>query len=391
MELLTVIAIIAILAALLLPVLGRAKLRAKRIWCVNNLEQIGPGFHTFANDHNGRFPMAVSTNDGGSLEYVQDDRGTNAISHSGFRHFQTLAGELSTPRILICPVDTRQPAASFARLQNENVSYFVGVDADSSKPTSVLAGDRNLAAASMETRTFCRSTPGAGCIGRRNCTSSRAMFCSPTATWRNGMILLWLPPQTTRPPRPICVCRPSHRSRICRPARIRTHHPRAVRAAISRLPPPESVATRFPTAARSRVPMPNRSWRRCRLQLVNPIVRRALPLAATGLSPKTKRRRPGRRDHPQPRNHRSPPASASGGGVASPDDTDWMMSPFNRQLARLLQRLIISSYLLLLLLLLLFVAYKLWQRWQKWKEQKQLAELKRMAQTAVLDSDESIR
>lgn len=68
-----------------------------------------------------------------------------------------------------------------------------------------------------------------------------------------------------------------------------------------------------------------------------------------------------------------------------------MMSPFNRQLARLLQRLIISSYLLLLLLLLLFVAYKLWQRWQKWKEQKQLAELKRMAQTAVLDSDESIR
>lgn len=150
-ELLTVIAIIAILAALLLPVLGRAKLRAKRIWCVNNLEQIGLGFHTFANDHNGRFPMAVSTNDGGSLEYVQDDRGTNAISHSGFRHFQTLAGELSTPRILICPVDTRQPAASFARLQNENVSYFVGVDADSSKPTSVLAGDRNLAAASMET------------------------------------------------------------------------------------------------------------------------------------------------------------------------------------------------------------------------------------------------
>jgi amino acid permease len=68
-----------------------------------------------------------------------------------------------------------------------------------------------------------------------------------------------------------------------------------------------------------------------------------------------------------------------------------MMSPFNRQLARFLQRLIISSYLLLLLLLLLLLAYKLWRRWQKWKEEKQMAKLKRMAQEALLDSDEPMR
>jgi prepilin-type processing-associated H-X9-DG protein len=45
-----VIAIIGILAALLLPALGRAKQRAKRIECVNNLRQLGQALHLYAQD-----------------------------------------------------------------------------------------------------------------------------------------------------------------------------------------------------------------------------------------------------------------------------------------------------------------------------------------------------
>ena len=70
-ELLCVMAIIALLAALLLPALGQAKARARRIQCIDHLHQVGVGFVSFANEHNGQFPMAVPASAGGSLELAQ--------------------------------------------------------------------------------------------------------------------------------------------------------------------------------------------------------------------------------------------------------------------------------------------------------------------------------
>ena len=52
-ELLVVIAIIGILAALLLPALGKAKLRGQGIACLNNLRQLNLGCQMYANDNNG--------------------------------------------------------------------------------------------------------------------------------------------------------------------------------------------------------------------------------------------------------------------------------------------------------------------------------------------------
>src|SRR5436190_11010594 len=51
-ELLVVIAIIAILAALLLPALGRAKDKAKRIACLNDGKQMAIGTQMYADDDN---------------------------------------------------------------------------------------------------------------------------------------------------------------------------------------------------------------------------------------------------------------------------------------------------------------------------------------------------
>jgi prepilin-type N-terminal cleavage/methylation domain-containing protein len=144
LELLCVIAIIAILASLLLPALSQGKAQAKRVHCLNNLREAGLAFHMFAHDHGGAFPMAVSVRLGGSQDFIQRADSLGGAIHFSFRHFQPLSNELVTARLLVCQADSRFPAPSFQTLQNSNLSYFVGLNDNYLRPMSVLAGDRNV-------------------------------------------------------------------------------------------------------------------------------------------------------------------------------------------------------------------------------------------------------
>lgn len=140
-----VIAIIGLLAAWLLPALQQGEVRAQRIVCANNLREIGLSHHLFANDHGGRFPAQISTNDGGALEWVSAGEAISSRFYFSYKLFLPLSGSLGTPQPLACPSDLeRWASTNFNRFNNWNLSYALGVEADPLNSGSILAADRNF-------------------------------------------------------------------------------------------------------------------------------------------------------------------------------------------------------------------------------------------------------
>lgn len=81
-ELLTVIAIIGILAAILIPVVGKARDSAARATDVSHLRQIGLGIHLYADDNEGRLPgpyyapilhSTIGSSSSAGTKYFTDD------------------------------------------------------------------------------------------------------------------------------------------------------------------------------------------------------------------------------------------------------------------------------------------------------------------------------
>jgi len=149
LDLLLIVAATAGIILVILPQIARNHRRSSRIGCVNNLKQTGLAFRIWSGDNNDQFPMQVSVTNGGAMELAQ--RG------SAYAVFLVMSNELNTPKILMCPNETNpkrvaanvfgpnpspgRPNGSIPFSPTNNLSYFVGLNADSSKPDTIISGD----------------------------------------------------------------------------------------------------------------------------------------------------------------------------------------------------------------------------------------------------------
>ena len=108
------IPVIAVLAGLMLPALAKAKDKAQRINCVNNIKAIGLAARMWSNDHNGRFPP----------------------------DFNSMSNELSSPKILVCPGDSSKTRAmNWSEFGPGNITYEYlepGYDEKSAQPQTIV-------------------------------------------------------------------------------------------------------------------------------------------------------------------------------------------------------------------------------------------------------------
>jgi hypothetical protein len=138
LEVVVVLAIVAVLLALLLPALQHPYRHLPAQRCQNNLMHVGLATRMWAGDNDDKLPWEISTNKGGTKEWLE-------AGHV-YRHYQALSNELGSPKVLVCHMDTNKIAATnFHDLGKENVSYFVGTSARlRSLPNSIMGGDPHL-------------------------------------------------------------------------------------------------------------------------------------------------------------------------------------------------------------------------------------------------------
>jgi prepilin-type N-terminal cleavage/methylation domain-containing protein/prepilin-type processing-associated H-X9-DG protein len=103
-ELLVVIAIMGILAALLLPVLSKAKDKGRQAACLNNLRQMGIAFQLYGGDFGDQFPAPGSKNIYGPKpeDWIWWQYGRE-VKNSSIAKF---VGNFN-PALFTCPADSR--------------------------------------------------------------------------------------------------------------------------------------------------------------------------------------------------------------------------------------------------------------------------------------------
>ncbi len=126
-ELLVVIGIIAVLAAMLMPALGKARESANQSDCTNNQKQIGLAMTMYAGDYRSCFPVQSSGTD------VDWGKSHN----SGGLYFLGYYDYLKTPKILLCR-SAKQKSFDNYNTKPESMDYTDTADGASTEKSSYL-------------------------------------------------------------------------------------------------------------------------------------------------------------------------------------------------------------------------------------------------------------
>jgi prepilin-type N-terminal cleavage/methylation domain-containing protein len=134
-ELLVVISIIALLLAVLMPALNKAREAGRRVVCGNNLRQVGLAIHLYTEAYQGYYPPHRVVNGNTCLDptnslerllpYLVNSKGTAALSSKVFydEYGKTNRTVKYTP-ILLCPSD-RTPYPGFVVATSYGVNINV--------------------------------------------------------------------------------------------------------------------------------------------------------------------------------------------------------------------------------------------------------------------------